>query len=124
MKKTYKIIYYKNESGECSVKDFINSRSLKNQQKITAIISYLQENGPNLPRPYADYLKDDIYELRVKLSGKETRTLYFFCYENYIVLTHCFIKSVQKVPESEIKKAIKIKSNFLKRYNIKNINEV
>lgn len=123
MKKTWKVIYYKTKSGECPVKELIHNRSVDNQQKITTIIDYLQEIGVNLPRPYADYLRDGIYELRVKLSGDETRTLYFFCFDLYIVLTHTFIKTTQKVPESEINKALKIKEDFLKRYTITNIKE-
>lgn len=124
MKKTWKVIYYKTKNGESPVEEFINSRSLSNQLKIAPIIEYLEEKGVNLPRPYADYLRDGIYGLRVKLSGDETRTLYFFCFETYIVLTHSFIKSTQKVPDSEINKALKIKEDFLNRYNKTNIEEL
>jgi len=58
--------------------------------------------GPNknirLLKPHADALGDDIYELR--FTGKEgkIRILYFFYYENKIILTHGFIKKQQKVP--------------------------
>ncbi|MBM2815983.1 MAG: hypothetical protein HW421_2745 [Ignavibacteria bacterium] len=123
MKKKWKVIYYKTKSGKSPVEEFINLRSLKNQLKITAIIDYLEEKGISLPRPYADYLRDGIYEFRVKLSGDETRTLYFFCYETYIVLAHSFIKTSQKVPESDINIALKIKKDFLNRYNLTNIEE-
>ncbi len=117
MKKKWDVIYYESESGECPVKEFIGEKTVNNQQKIASIISYLQEQGVNLPRPYADYLRDGIYELRVKLSGDETRTLYFFCFENYIILTHTFSKKSDKVPVSEIKKALKYKEDFLSRYS-------
>jgi phage-related protein len=124
MKKKCKVLYYSSANGECPVKEFINSRNINNQQKITAMIDYLQEIGVNLPRPYADYLRDGFYELRVKLSGDETRTIYFFCFETYIVLTHSFIKTTQKVPDSEFNKALKYKEDFLNRYNKTNIDEV
>lgn len=124
MKKTWKVIYYKTKTGLSPVEEFIDSRSLNNQLKIAPIIEYLEEKGVNLPRPYADYLRDGIYELRVKLSGEETRTLYFFCFETYIVLTHCFIKTTKKVPESEVNKAIKYRNDFLNRYNKTNIEEL
>ncbi|MGA2297954.1 MAG: type II toxin-antitoxin system RelE/ParE family toxin [FCB group bacterium] len=123
MKKKLKVIYYKTKNGDCPVKEFINSRDIKNRQKIASIIDYLQELGINLPRPYADYLRDGIYELRIKLSGDETRTLYFFCYENYIILSHSFIKNTNKIPKAEINKAIKLKNDFISRYNITNIEE-
>lgn len=123
MRKNYKVIYYKKQSGECPVKEFIDSRNINNQQKIAAILDLLQETGNNLPRPFADYLHDGIYELRVKLSGDETRTLYFFCFETYIVLTHSFIKTSRRVPMSEISKALKYKDDFLKRFNKINISK-
>jgi phage-related protein len=124
MKNKWKVLYYSDRSGKSQVEDFINSRNLNNQVKITAIIDYLEEMGVNLPRPYADYLRDGIYELRVKLSGDETRTLYFFCFESYIVLTHTFLKNTQKVPDNEIKKALKIKVDFLSRFNKVNIEDL
>jgi hypothetical protein len=80
-------------------------------------IEKLEELGPNLPRPYADYLEDGIYELRIKLSGDQIRILYFFCYKEFIVLSNQFRKSTDKVPTKEIKKAKNIKDNFVKRYN-------
>lgn len=122
--KKWDVIYYKDLKGKSFVEDFIQSRSVNNQVKITSILEYLEEKGVNLPRPYADYLREGIYELRVKLSGDETRTLYFFCYENYIVLTHSFLKTTQEVPESEIKRALNIKADFLSRYNKNNIGEL
>lgn len=123
MKKKWKVIYYKNSDGTIPVKEFIDKRSIENKQKILSIIDYLQELGVNLPRPYADYLRDGIYELRVKLSGDQTRTLYFFCYETCIVLTHTFTKNSKKVPDAEIRKAIKYKEEFLKKYSKINIKD-
>ncbi len=117
MNKKWKVLYYTSKDGKIPVGEFINSRSVNNQMKIASIIDYLEEKGVNLPRPYSDYLRDGIYELRIKLSGDETRTLYFFCFETYIVLTHCFIKKSDKVPDIEINKAIAYKVDFLKRYD-------
>lgn len=124
MESKWNVIYYKTSKGESPVEEFINIRSENNRLKIFSIIDYLEEVGINLPRPYADYLGDGIYELRVKLSGDETRTLYFFCFENYIILTHTFIKTSERVPEKEINRALKYKQDFLSRYNQKNIKEL
>ncbi|WP_460057642.1 type II toxin-antitoxin system RelE/ParE family toxin [Spirochaeta dissipatitropha] len=66
----------------------MDSQKLKNRAKIMSWISILEENGPILPRPYADLLRNEIHELRVKLSGSQVRILYFFCFEDFIVLTH------------------------------------
>ena len=73
----------------------------------------LEEQGAQLPRPYADILSDGIHELRVKLSGDQVRILYFFCYQEYIVLTNWFTKNTDKIPIREIEKAKKIRNDFL-----------
>ncbi|HHE38562.1 MAG TPA: type II toxin-antitoxin system RelE/ParE family toxin [Candidatus Cloacimonetes bacterium] len=123
MKREWKIIYYESSENKCPIMEFIDSRSKRNQAKILGLISLLQEYGPNLPRPYADLLYDGIHELRIKLSGEDTRILYFFCYRDFIVLTHSFIKTTGKIPKSEIKKAKKYRDDFLQRFNREILNE-
>ena len=111
----YFVVYYDTKKGKCEIQDFIDKLSKRNQAKILSLISLLEERGPNLPRPYADLLEDGIHELRTKLSGNQNRILYFFCYRNYIILTHSFIKTTDKVPLKEINKAKKYRTDFLKR---------
>lgn len=124
MMKNWNIIYYETVEGECPVEDLISSKSMNNRAKILALFSFLEEKGPNLPRPYADFLVDGIHELRIKLSGEQLRILYFFCYKDYIILTHPFIKKTQKVPIPQIEKAKRFREDFLKRFDEKKIMEV
>ena len=121
MKNAWCVIYYETLDGKCPVREFIDSRNKENQAKILSVIDYLEERGPNLPRPYADLLVDGIHELRTKLSGDECRTLYFFCFKRYIILTHAFIKHENVVPTKEIKKAIMLRTDFLNRYSEKDL---
>jgi len=121
MKNKWTVIYYETPDKQCPIEEFIDSRSKKNQAKLLAMISYLEELGPNLPRPYSDLLVDGIHELRIKLSGEQIRTLYFFCYQEFIVLTHSFAKNDSAVPEIQIKKAKAARTDFLKRYNEKDL---
>ncbi len=119
----WKAIYYETKNGDSEVHNFIINQKVADKSKMLAWVSTLEEQGPTLPRPYADILKNGIHELRVKLSGKQTRILYFFCYKDYIVLTNTFIKNTNKVPEKEIKKAEKIREDFLNRYDEKKLKE-
>ncbi|GAG01649.1 unnamed protein product [marine sediment metagenome] len=111
----WRVIYYETPDGNCPIRAFIDSRKLREQAKVLALISYLQDKGPILPRPYADLLEDGIHELRVKSSGDQVRVLYFFCYRRYIVLTHAFVKVTARVPRAEIQQAKKYRSDFLSR---------
>jgi hypothetical protein len=120
MRNKWTVLYYETLEGNCPVVDFIDSRSKRNQAKIFSQISFLEEKGPILPRPYADLLQDGIHELRITLSGNQVRILYFFCYQKYIVLTHSFTKATSKVPDSEITKAQRFRRDFLKRFNLEN----
>ncbi len=122
--KAWTVIYYESSEGNCPVIEFIDSLSKRNQAKIFSFLSLLEKKGPILPRPYADLLENGIHELRIKLSGIQVRVLYFFCYQEYIVLTHPFTKTTDKVPTAEITKANAFRMDFLKRFNEKNLREV
>lgn len=116
MPKNWKILYYETEQEKSEVYQFIESQKARNKVKILSWLSILETKGPLLPRPYADLLKDGIHELRIKLSGNQIRILYFFCYENFIILTNSFSKNKKRVPEKEINKAKEYRTDFLKRY--------
>jgi len=115
METKWKVLFYETQDGKCPVKRYLNSISIRNRTKVLSLLEYLERMGPELPRPYADLLSDGIHELRVKLSGNQVRILYFFCYRDYIVLTHSFIKKEDSVPKKEIEKAILSRRDFLIR---------
>jgi phage-related protein len=116
MASRWSVYYYDRADGISPVKGYIDALPLRERVKMLAFIGLLETNGPNLPRPYADLLKDGIHELRIKLSGTQTRILYFFCYQNIIVLTNVFEKYSDTVPESEITLAKTYRADFLVRY--------
>lgn len=109
------LVYCDEDISYCPVTDFIQSVHPKHQVKIMRFLSLLEEMGPNLPRPYADFLTDGIHELRIKLSGDQIRMLYFFCYRKYIVLYYAFIKNTDRVPEKFIHKVSLYRNDFLRR---------
>ena len=98
------------------VMEYVDNLSLRERAKIMALIELLEEKGPNLPRPYADLLEDGIHELRIKLTGTQVRVLYFFCYQDIIVLTNVFDKHSEKVPKNEINTANESRVDFLNRF--------
>jgi len=119
----WKVIYYSGQDGSKLVEMYIDNLSIREQAKTLAFIGLLEEKGPNLPRPYADLLDDGIHELRIKLSGTQVRILYFFCYQNFIVLTNVFKKHSDKVPVEQIKLAKENRTDFLNRFSEKDIRE-
>ena len=75
----------------------------------------LEQEGPNLPRPFADIIKGKIRELRVRFGSNNYRFLYFF-FNKKIIITHGFLKKTSKIFPGEIEKAERIREDFLKRY--------
>lgn len=123
MIRKWHVLYYESLEGRCPIKNFIDSRKERDQAKIFSWLSLLEQHGPMLPRPYADLLTDGIHELRITLSGERIRILYFFCFKDFIVLTHAFTKYTSKVPHSEIKKAKSYRDDFLTRFDEKKLKE-
>ena len=105
--------FYK-ENNKTPVLDWILTLSDKAQIKCLSRIELLKEKGNKLRRPYADFLRDDIYELRIIHSGNQYRVLYFFDGTEIIVLTHSFLKKTNAVSKKDINKAIKRMDKYLK----------
>jgi len=108
--------HYETSDVTNEIKRLLDGLPINHRQKVLAWITMLEEQGPTLPRPYADLLEDGIHELRIKLSGDQVRILYFFIFQKCIILTHSFLKKAAAVPKSEIAKAIKCRNDFIRRY--------
>lgn len=98
-------IYYQTDAGKAPVKEFIASLHQRTRQKYYEVVELLEDLGKSLPKPHADYLGDEIFELRfVGIEGK-VRILYFFYLGNKIIFTNGFVKKQQKAPKTEVKLA-------------------
>ena len=111
----FDIGFYNNPNGTIPAKEFILNLDKKMRAKMLRLIEMLAINGNELHRPYAAYLRDDIYELRATVGSNTTRVLYFFFVERRIILTNGFVKKTDEVPPAEIEKAIKYRDEFLNR---------
>ena len=65
--------------------------------------------------PLSEFLEDGIFELRAQAGNNISRVLYFFMLGNQAVLTHGFIKKTQKTPDREIKRAKKMRDEYVNR---------
>ncbi len=113
MQKKWVILFCDETEQACPVTEFINECQPAHQVKMLRILSLLEDQGPILPRPYADILHDGIHELRFSLAKDRVRILYFFCYERFIVLYHVFFKTTQRVPDKYINQVIRYRDGFL-----------
>ena len=92
------IYYYVDARGNKPIIEFIEALPSHEQAKVIAYIRELKREGNNLRRPMADYLSDDIYELR----PKDNRIFYFFYMKNNVVLVHAIKKRTKKIPHGDL----------------------
>jgi phage-related protein len=108
---SWDLYFFKTERGTEPVREFLQDQLNAVRMEAGSALTELQESGPKLRRPGADYLRDSIYELRFRSERVEYRILYFFD-ESMIILTNAFIKKTNKVPNTEIERAIRCRTQW------------
>src|ERR1035438_7078987 len=102
------LFFFRDAAGVAPVVEWLREhrrRDSKGYAKCVAAIQRLAESGYELRRPVADYLRDGIYELRVKRGHVNYRILYFFHGQQVAVLAGALAKE-DVVPPIEIHRAI------------------
>ena len=111
----FEIVFYKTDTGESPVEDFLDSLNDKMRAKMLMSIRIIRENGYQTRMPYSEELEDGIFELRAKVGTDISRVLYFFMIGRKVILTNGFIKKTQKTPHEEIERAKKYRADYLNR---------
>jgi phage-related protein len=111
-----KLIFYKTDSGNSPVQEFIDSLSDKQTKKVAWVLRLVRD----LETTPTNYFKklvntDGIWEVRVQMGGNIFRFLGFYDGSQLIILTNGFQKKSQKTPKREIELAKKRKQRYLKR---------
>ena len=111
----YNLVFYTTERGDSPVDDFLDGLEKKSRAKVAAHLSLLEEQGPNLKRPYADVVRGKIRELRIHQSSNHYRILFFFQARDQIVLVHAFSKKTQQLKEKDIELAERRMEDWIRR---------
>src|SRR5262249_46027043 len=107
------VLLYQDDNGSVPFLEWFDGIPRKAQDKCRVKIERLRELGHELRRPEADYLRDGIYELRVRLQRVNYRMLYFFHRDMGAVLSHGLVKE-KRVPPKEIDLAVEHLTKFAK----------
>jgi hypothetical protein len=105
------VLLFREGDGTTPFLEWYDGLHKKARYKCFAKLKLLEDAGHSLARPHADYLRDKIYELRIRVDRVQHRVLYFFGSRGAIVLSHGLIKE-SRVPDSEIALAIRRKRNY------------
>jgi phage-related protein len=108
-----KVVFYRDTGGSVPVLEWLDALPRAAIVKCRVRLGRLNELGHELRRPEADYLRDGIYELRVRLQRINYRILYFFHRNQAAVVSHGIVKE-KRVPPEEIELAIQRQQAFAK----------
>lgn len=101
-----KIIAYKSYFS-----DFISTLSKDECNKVRRALDLFKVED-RMPRHFIKFIRDGVYEFRVNYGNNEFR-IFFICDGGaLVILFNAFRKKTQKTPESEIRKAIKLKEEY------------
>ncbi|NVK86406.1 MAG: type II toxin-antitoxin system RelE/ParE family toxin [Cytophagia bacterium] len=94
-------------------KSFLSELDSKTVRKVLYNIDLAEQtNDPRLLKK----LTSDIWEFRTRFSGTQIRLLAFWDKSDkqatLVIATHGFIKKVDKVPQKEIDRAIRLKEKY------------
>lgn len=84
----FSVEFFTKENGEKPAKDFLLSLEPKMRAKLMGIIEILEEKGNALREPYSKHIENGIFEIRGKIGTDISRVLYFFYYDQRIILTN------------------------------------
>lgn len=113
----FNILIYETPSGNAPyhkfIEDLLNNHKERIYYRLSGILQGLEEYGLDYKKRNPQAIKpvrDGIYEIRASSSR-----VFFFCLDkDKIILLHGFEKKRNKIPEKEIKQAIKEKNDYLK----------
>ena len=109
-----RVFFYQEKDGTVPVHAWLCELAANDRKAAAACIAklkMLQTFGHELRRPSADFLREGIYELRVRRGRVNYRVLYFFHGQNVAVLAAGLTKE-KKVPPAEIQRAIDRKRRY------------
>ena len=98
-------------------KDYFSEFYQKQRQKVKDKILWtfrIIETQKQIPTDYLKHIEgtDGLYEIRVQQGSDIFRIFCFFDEGKLVVLANSFQKKTQKIPKSEIEKALKIKEEY------------
>lgn len=101
-----KIIAYKHY-----FKDFVRTLSKEEQNKIRRVLD-LFKTEDRIPSHFIKYIRDGVHELRITSMSNEFRIFFIYDGNTLVILFNAIKKKTQKLPNSEIEKALRLKEEY------------
>ena len=99
---------------KCLVREYISSLDNRNKKKVFALLKHIAGNGPPTNEEKFKYIKDEIWELKIK----GIRILSFFQDlgpRDSLILTHGFPKAKKKIFDRHVERATNWRKEYFQR---------
>ncbi len=111
----WEVEYYETRKGKRPAQEFIDNLDTRSKAKIARTIDLLEQFGVELGMPYAKHIKEELWELRIRVGANRNRIIYFLFIGKVFILLHGFAKKSGRIPERELKIARSRRDDFLSR---------
>ena len=91
--------------------DFMDTLSVVEKKKVHYILDLLATED-RISTKFVKHIREELYELRAMYNSNIYRIFFIFDEGKIVVLFNGFQKKTQETPEKEIKKALRIKSEY------------
>jgi len=107
--------FYRTESDDCPVEEFLDALSGKQAQKVVWVLRLVEQLDP-VPAQYFKKLvdTDGLWEVRAQHGGDTFRLIGFFDGPQFLVVSG-FAKKTEKIPPQELEIAKARRQNYLSR---------
>ena len=92
--------------------NFYESLEFGARRKVAYILDMLKTKV-RLSEKFVKFIRDGLFELRAEYNSNIYRVFFIFDSGNIVVLFNGFQKKSQKTPSDEIKRALKIKEEYM-----------
>ena len=102
------IVFFRELDGRVPVREWLDRLRVEDWQahaRCEVRLHRLGIMGFELRRPEADYLRDGLYELRVRRGHVNFRLIYCFHGREIVVLLHALTKE-DRLPETDLRRAL------------------
>ncbi|QUS55631.1 type II toxin-antitoxin system RelE/ParE family toxin [Pseudovibrio brasiliensis] len=97
--------FFKTDSGNEPVRDWVLSLSLDDKKQIGKSILKIEMGWP-IGMPYCRPMQNGLFEVRCNLESKRIARILFTIENNQMVLLHGLVKKAQKTPKQDIDLAV------------------
>lgn len=111
----WEVEYYETRKGERPTQEFIDNLDTRSKAKIARTIDLLERFGIDLGMPHVKHIKEELWEVRIRVGTNQYRIIYFLFIGKVFILLHGFAKKSGRIPERELRIARSRRDDFLSR---------